>query len=180
MIFTGSDASDRYIGVTVKGLSGGDVEIQPRMRLLSGPYSLLSHNANNAFQLNGYDWSTIFPDTGNPSTGTFPGTKIAANSITGAQIANGGVGTSQLAAGAVATGNIAAGAVTGTQIANAAVGPAQIALPLYLSGYANQILFNFGGIATILSITNTATPGNSGFFHHVRRCGYRSGRHNGD
>lgn len=40
-IFSGPTASDRYIGITVRGFS----EIQPRLRLLSSPYSLLAANA---------------------------------------------------------------------------------------------------------------------------------------
>ena len=52
-IFTGADASDRYIGITVRGLTGGDVEIQPRMRLLASPYSFLAANANALVGPNG-------------------------------------------------------------------------------------------------------------------------------
>lgn len=133
-VFNGSDASDRYIGTTVRGLVGGDLEIQPRMRLLSSPYSLLAGTANNAVKLQGYDWSTLFPDTGNPATGTFPGAKIAPNSVGSAQITNGAVGTAQIANGAVGTAQIANGAVGSAQIANGAVGANQLALPLYIPG----------------------------------------------
>ncbi len=45
--FAAPNASDRYIGTTVRGLiGGGDVEIQPRLRLLSSPYSFLAANAS--------------------------------------------------------------------------------------------------------------------------------------
>lgn len=45
--FAAANASDRYIGTTVRGLiGGGDVEIQPRLRLLSSPYSFLAANAS--------------------------------------------------------------------------------------------------------------------------------------
>ena len=46
-IFVSTTASDRYIGITVKGLGGGDVEIAPRLRLLSAPYSFLSSRASS-------------------------------------------------------------------------------------------------------------------------------------
>ena len=42
-VFTGSNASDRYIGITLSGFS----EIQPRLQLLASPYALLAQNANN-------------------------------------------------------------------------------------------------------------------------------------
>ncbi len=44
-VFTGADASDRYIGITVKGLAATDVEIAPRLRLLTSPYAFLAKNA---------------------------------------------------------------------------------------------------------------------------------------
>ena len=164
--FVASDASDRYIGVTVNGLSGGNnVEIQPRMRLLASPYSFLAGTANNAVKLGGYDWSTLFPDTGNPSTGTFPGAKLAAASVTGAQIAAGAVGSTQIANGAVGSAQIALGAVGSAQIANGAVGAAQIAagsidgsllsLPLYLSGSFGHYAFLLGQPPGVLEINNS-------------------------
>jgi hypothetical protein len=53
--FKASDASVRYIGLTVQGLnpSGGDTEIQPRLRLLSSPYAFLAANANSLVSSNG-------------------------------------------------------------------------------------------------------------------------------
>ena len=43
--FDGADASDRFIGLTVSGLGGGDVEIAPRLRLVTSPYSFTASNA---------------------------------------------------------------------------------------------------------------------------------------
>lgn len=166
-IFTGLDASDRYIGMTVKGITTPDSEIQPRLRLLASPYSFLAAKANNSVTLAGYDWSLLFPDTGNPATGTFPGSKITLNSIGSAQIApgaigsvqiaNGAVGPTQIANGGVGTAQIASGAVTSGTIANGAVGPAQLSLPITLSAGACEFLF--GGAFGVLNITNTATCG---------------------
>jgi hypothetical protein len=47
-VFSGPTASTRYIGLTVAGLPGQSTssEIQPRLQLLSQPYSLLAANAN--------------------------------------------------------------------------------------------------------------------------------------
>ena len=46
-LFKGADASDRFVGITVKGIGtgGANVDITPRLRLLSSPYALLAQNA---------------------------------------------------------------------------------------------------------------------------------------
>ena len=46
-IFTNSTASDRWVGLTVKGIGAGgaDVSILPRLRLLTAPYSFLANRA---------------------------------------------------------------------------------------------------------------------------------------
>jgi hypothetical protein len=41
-LFSGSDASDRYLELTVQGLAPGDPPIIPRLRLLGSPYSYLA------------------------------------------------------------------------------------------------------------------------------------------
>lgn len=48
-VFTNTDASLRYIGLTVQGLNpgGGDTEIQPRLRLLPSGYAFLAGSANS-------------------------------------------------------------------------------------------------------------------------------------
>ena len=154
-VFSGSDASDRYIGTTVRGLAGGDVEIQPRMRLLSSPYSLLAGTANNAVKLAGYDWTTLFPD-GNPATGTIPGAKIALNSVGSAQITNGAVGSAQIANGAVGAAQIANGAVGSAQIAAGSINGSLIGWPLYVSGSYGHYFYTFGQQAPgVLEINNT-------------------------
>ena len=43
--FDGADASDRFIGITVSGLGGGDVEIAPRLRLVTSPYAFTASQA---------------------------------------------------------------------------------------------------------------------------------------
>jgi hypothetical protein len=46
-VFGGADASDRFVGFTVKGIgpSGVDVDILPRQRVLTSPYSFLAKQA---------------------------------------------------------------------------------------------------------------------------------------
>jgi len=46
-VFTGSTASQRYIGLTVAGIGSNPTEIQPRLQLLASPYALLAANANS-------------------------------------------------------------------------------------------------------------------------------------
>jgi hypothetical protein len=46
-IFSGGDASDRFLELTVQGLAPGDPPIAPRLRLLASPYSFLASKALN-------------------------------------------------------------------------------------------------------------------------------------
>lgn len=52
-LFTGSDVSDRFIEIMVKGIgtSGADVTIKPRLRLLTSPYAFLAQTAVNSQNL---------------------------------------------------------------------------------------------------------------------------------
>ncbi len=49
-VFTGADASDRWVGITVKGIGAGgaDATILPRLRMLTSPYSYLAQKAISA------------------------------------------------------------------------------------------------------------------------------------
>lgn len=60
-LFRGPNASDRYVGITVKGIGSGgnpDVDILPRLRLLSSPYAFLAQNAVKLVQNTGADLLT--------------------------------------------------------------------------------------------------------------------------
>jgi hypothetical protein len=61
-VFSGPTASTRFIGLTVAGLPGQSVpsEIQPRLQLLSSPYSLLAANANAISSSTGAQILTTF------------------------------------------------------------------------------------------------------------------------
>ncbi|MCL5098220.1 MAG: tail fiber protein [Candidatus Omnitrophica bacterium] len=65
-VFAGSDASQRYIGVTVKGIAsdGSDVTIQPRLRLLTSPYAFLAQRAVNAQTLVNGTYAQVVNITG--------------------------------------------------------------------------------------------------------------------
>ncbi len=54
-VFTGTDVSDRYVSVTVKapGLGSSDVEIAPRLRLMTSPYSFLARQAVSVVNASG-------------------------------------------------------------------------------------------------------------------------------
>ena len=53
-VFVGEDISDRFIGITVSGISGGvDLEIAPRLRLVTSPYSFTATQARNVIDGSG-------------------------------------------------------------------------------------------------------------------------------
>jgi hypothetical protein len=59
-LFRGGDASERYVAITVKGIGAGgaNVNIEPRLRLLSAPYAYLAQNAVKLVQDTGSDLMT--------------------------------------------------------------------------------------------------------------------------
>jgi hypothetical protein len=146
------------------------------MRLLASPYSLLARTANNAIKLNGYDWTTLFPDTGNPATGTIPGVKIAAGSLSAAQLTNGAVTAAQLATNSVTAAAIAPNTITASQIALNTITADQMAVPLSMSGNLGISIFSgiFGTVG-VISATNTAVPGGSGFTSTSGGIGIKAG-----
>ncbi len=78
-IFKGATASDRFVGITVKGIGSGgaDVNILPRLRLLSSPYAFLAQNAVRLVQDTGAD---LISANGNAVTVAGP---VAATTFTG-------------------------------------------------------------------------------------------------
>lgn len=90
-LFTNATASDRWVGITVKGIGAGtppaDVDILPRIRLLTSPYAFL---ASKALSVDGAALqSGTVPDarlSGNVSL------RSGGNTFGGTQIFNGNVG----------------------------------------------------------------------------------------
>lgn len=90
-LFTNNTASDRWIGITVKGIGtgGADADILPRLRLLTSPYAFLAQKAVRATTVDGAALTSgTVPDarlSGNVAlrTGgnTFSGNQILNNSL---------------------------------------------------------------------------------------------------
>jgi len=59
-VFAGVDASDRFVGITVKGIGAGNsnVNILPRLRLMASPYSFLAKGARSLVSPNGAELVT--------------------------------------------------------------------------------------------------------------------------
>jgi len=97
-IFKGATASDRFVGITVKGIgnSQSDVNILPRLRLISSPYAFLAHSAVRLVQNTGADLITA---NGNAVTVAGP---VAATTFTGD-----GANLTALNASQITTGTLA-------------------------------------------------------------------------
>jgi hypothetical protein len=68
-IFRATDASDRFIGITVKDLNGTDAVIQPRLRLVTSPYSFLAKHAKGADTIVGSGGTILTTDGPNVGIG---------------------------------------------------------------------------------------------------------------
>ena len=88
-VFDSNSASDRFIGITVLGLSTGDVEVAPRLRLVSSPFSLLATHARTANRLVGSNLENEVVDV-ITSSGTNVGVGLAEGVTPGAQLDVGG------------------------------------------------------------------------------------------
>jgi hypothetical protein len=114
--FTGGSASDRFIGITVLGLAGGNVEILPRLRLLPSPYAFMAKNANAVANSTGTQVITLsgtqvginkaVPGSALDVTGTvtataFSGSGANVTSISAANISSGSLADGRLSANVV-------------------------------------------------------------------------------
>jgi hypothetical protein len=164
-----------YLGIKVDDGNPvtADVEMRPRQALVP---VISARYAQNASQLNGYDWSVLF-GTNNPASGTLSGSRITSNSITAGQIGNNTITSNQLASNSVTANQLAPGAVTGAAVANGAIGSRQLAQGgvqnpnlgigiVTLTNLAPRMVGTnvpVGWIAMSASITtNFANPGYSG------------------
>lgn len=70
-IFRAPNASDRFIGITVKDLNGAGVDavIQPRLRLVTSPYSFLAKHAKGADTIVGSGGTVLTTDGPNVGIG---------------------------------------------------------------------------------------------------------------
>jgi len=108
VVFTGADASDRYIGMTVLGLGGAAAEIAPRLRLLTAPYAFLARNATAVVGPTGNSILTAAGTSIGINTAS-PTTALDVNGVvtsTGAKV-NGAVNATTLnVSGAAAVGDL--------------------------------------------------------------------------
>lgn len=144
-LFKGATASDRYVGITVKGIGSGgaNVDIAPRIRLVSSPYAYLAQSAVKLVQTTGADLLTSADGTATlavnttvngslTTTGNISAPNVSASSsLSGGSLTVAGVATagSYSTAGTVSAANLtatgtatvanlnASGTVTGTTIA---------------------------------------------------------------
>lgn len=109
-VFSATDASDRYIGITVK-ISNTDVDIAPRLRLVTSPYSFLAKSATAVI---GADGGTLLASTapgvvtvnGQLNATGFNGSGAGLTGITAGQVPN-------LDASKITTGTLADARLSG-------------------------------------------------------------------
>ncbi len=114
-LFTGADASDRWVSTTVKGIGAGgaDVNILPRLRLLTAPYTYLATRAVSV------DGTSI-------NSGTLPDARLSsnvarrdvANTFAAAQTVNNTltVNGNQTVTGAASANSVSATTVSATTV----------------------------------------------------------------
>jgi hypothetical protein len=146
-VFTGTDVSDRFVSVTVKapGLGSSDVEIAPRLRLMTAPYSFLARQAvsvvnaagtplvqgnGDALQLN-VPVQSVGGDNRGTSATDLQVSRSAANQVASGNSSTISGGADNRASGATSTvgggsGNLASGtsATVGGGVSNEATGNA--------------------------------------------------------
>ncbi|QBG47446.1 hypothetical protein EGM51_08595 [Verrucomicrobia bacterium S94] len=144
-VFTGSDASERFMGISVKGIGSGgsDADILPRLQLVTVPYAFMAHHvapdsisgANIAD--NTVSSADILSNTINSSdiqNESITYQDLAPNSVYASEIATGAVGTSEVQDNSLTATDLAANAVGASEIAANAVGNSELQSDLTLSG----------------------------------------------
>jgi len=111
-LFIGTDISDRYIEITVKGIGSGssDVVIKPRLRLMTSPYAFVAQNAINAASLVNSTNSTVVNVSGSyvGINKLLPGAALDVNGnalVSGTLTASGALSGASLAVAGAATVN---------------------------------------------------------------------------
>ncbi len=94
-VFSGGDASDRYLGITVT-ISGAPTEILPRLRLLPAPYAYLARHANALVNNNGQP--LVAAGTGD--------SLVVAGTLTANQFSGNGAGLTDLDASKITSGTL--------------------------------------------------------------------------
>ncbi len=158
-VFTGPEASDRYVGMTVKGIGnqGSDVNIQPRLRLLSSPYTYLAKNSTALVSPNGSNIvSTANGEltiNGSVSANSIIGSSVSATTLTGNGSGLTGLTASQIPPldGSKITGNLAGSKINGV------VPDSVLSGNVALRGSANTFSGNQRIIGTLRTGSETGT-----------------------
>jgi hypothetical protein len=106
-VFSGPAASDRYIGITVNGITTPNSEVAPRLRLLASPYAFLAANANAVVSSSGQELIT----TANGFVGI---NKTNASPVSALDVSGTVTATSLNVSGTVTAASIAAGNFSGS------------------------------------------------------------------
>lgn len=109
-VFTGATASDRYIGITVNGITSPNTEVAPRLRLLASPYALLAANANALVSSSGQELITSGANgfVGINKTNASPASALdVSGTVSATSFAGSGVGLTNLNAGNLTAGTLA-------------------------------------------------------------------------
>jgi microcystin-dependent protein len=99
-LFANSTASDRWVGITVKGIGpgGANADILPRLRLLTSPYSFLARKAVSA--------SALVNDA-NVAIVSASGSTLAVNGgLTASSLSGNGANLAELNGSAITTGTV--------------------------------------------------------------------------
>ena len=144
-LFTGTDISDRYIEMTVKGIGSGssDVVIKPRLRLMTSPYAFVAQNALSAASLVNSSNSAVVNVSGGyvGINRVLPGAALDVNGnalVSGTVTASGALsGASLTVSGAVA----ASGALSGGTLAVAGAATVN-SLTVATAATANSLIAN--------------------------------------
>lgn len=141
-VFYGSDASSRFIGITVKGIGtgGADLNILPRLRLVTSPYAFLASHvpegsitsaalADGAIlsediqdgTVSGADITDDTIRTGDISDRTIRKEDIHFSTLTGSEIADGTLTGADIADNTLLGADIQDGTLTGADIQDGSV-----------------------------------------------------------
>lgn len=146
-VFMGTDASERFIAVTVKGIGpgGADADILPRLQLVSAPFAYLAAQvapnsigsasiANNTIaSADVLDNSITGGDILNESIthldlapNSVYSSEIAANAVGSSEVIDNSLTSSDLAANSVYSSELGANSVYASEIATGAVGSSEV------------------------------------------------------
>lgn len=124
-VFVGADASERYIGITVKGIgvSNSDVDILPRLRLVTSPFAYMAGTAtkvvNSAIgSAQIIDNTLTVNDIGPNAVGS---SEVIDNSLTSSDLGAGSVGSSEVIDDSLTSSDLAVGSVGGSEIADRSI-----------------------------------------------------------